>query len=79
MLWAVSLGSRSGLIGLINLDVKCAGARSAGNPPATCDVAGAGNQFTVRIVRHSQRKRGAMDRPDLRNNGASPRPYQVYP
>jgi hypothetical protein len=28
----VCLGSRSSLIGYINLDVKCAGARSAGNP-----------------------------------------------
>ena len=74
-LWAVELGSRSGLIGLITLDVKCAGARSAGNPLATCDVAGAGNQLTVRTVRHSQRKRGATDRPNLRSNGASPRPY----
>jgi hypothetical protein len=27
-------------------------------------------------VRHSQRKRGAMDRPNLRSKGASPRPYQ---
>ena len=45
----------------------CAGARSAGNPHATCDVAGAGVRFTVRLVRHSQRKRGEMDRPDLRN------------
>src|SRR5262249_18136722 len=26
-----------------------------------------------------QRKRGAMDRPDLRSNGASPRPYQDRP
>ena len=34
-------------------------------------------QFTVRIVRHSQRKRGAMDRPDLRSHGASPRPYRA--
>jgi hypothetical protein len=76
-LWTVDLGSRSGLIGLITLDVNCAGARSAGNPLATCDVAGAGNQLTVRIVRHSQRKRGAMDRPDLRSNGASPRPYRA--
>ena len=58
---ALELGSRSGLIGLITLDVNCAGARSAGNPLATCDVAGAGNQRTVRIVRHSQRKRGATD------------------
>ena len=30
-------------IGLITLDVKGAGARSAGNPLATCDVAGVGN------------------------------------
>jgi hypothetical protein len=44
---AVQLGSRSGLIGLINFDVKCAGARSAGNPHATCDVAGAGNGATA--------------------------------
>ena len=73
----VDLGSRSSLIGPITLDVKCAGARSAGNPHATCDVAGAGNQFTVRLVRHSQRKRGAMDRPNLRSNGASPRPYRI--
>src|SRR6266852_8642392 len=62
--------------GPINLVVNCAGARSAGNPLATCDVAGAGNQLTVRIVRHSQRKRGATDRPDLRSNGTSPRPYR---
>src|SRR5262249_41705188 len=75
-LWAVDLGSRSGLIGLITLDVNCAGARSAGNPLATCDVAKAGNQLTVRTVRHSQRKRGATDRPDLRSIGASPRPYR---
>src|SRR5215831_1304088 len=39
----------------ITLDVKCAGARSAGNPHATCDEAGAGNRLTVRLVRHSQR------------------------
>jgi hypothetical protein len=30
-------------IGLINLGMKGAGARSAGNPHATCDVAGAGD------------------------------------
>ena len=31
------------MIGLINLEVKCAGARSAGNPHAACDVEGVGN------------------------------------
>src|SRR6202140_5629195 len=71
----IDLGSRSSLIGPITLDVKCAGARSAGNPHATCDVAGAGNPLTVRLVRHSQRKRGVTDRPNLWSNGASPRPY----
>src|SRR5947199_10244997 len=39
--------SRSGLIGLITLAMKCAGARSAGNPHATCDVAGAGKGATA--------------------------------
>src|SRR5689334_22917625 len=32
------------------------------------DVAGAENRLTVWLVRHSQRKRGATDRPDLRGN-----------
>ncbi len=52
-----------------------AGERSAANPHAPFDVAGIGDQFTARLVRHSQRKRGATDRPDLRNRGANPRPY----
>jgi len=59
--------SRSSTIGHITLDTKQTGAPSAGNPHAGCDVAGAGNGFTVRLLRHSQRKRGATDRPDLRN------------
>src|SRR6266704_3617883 len=36
LLRAVDLSSRSGPIGLITFDVNCAGARSAGNPHATC-------------------------------------------
>src|SRR5262245_10988693 len=43
LVFTIDPGSRSSLIGFITLDVKCAGARSAGNPHATCDVAGAGN------------------------------------
>jgi|SRR5580704_8998658 len=54
-------------IGPINLGTKQTGAPSAGNRHAGCDVAGAGNGFTVWLLRHSQRKRGAMVRLDLRN------------
>ena len=58
---------RPGSIGHITLRGKCAGARSAGKPHAACDVAGAGNGLTVRLVRHSHRKRGETDRPRLRS------------
>jgi hypothetical protein len=50
LLW-VCLGSRSSPIGLISLTANCAGARSAGNPHATCDVAGAGNGATASPTR----------------------------
>jgi hypothetical protein len=33
-----------------------------GNPHATCDVAGAGNKLTLRLVRHSQSKGGKQIR-----------------
>lgn len=56
------------MIGHINLEMKQAGKPSAGNPHAGFDVARAENRLTVWLVRHSQRKRGAMDRPDLRGN-----------
>ena len=46
--------SGSERIGHINLAAKCAGARSAGNPHAACEVAGAGNGPTVWLVRHSR-------------------------
>ena len=59
--------SRPSTIGHITLGTKQTGAPSAGNPHAGCDVAGAGNGFTVWLLRHSQRKRGATARPDLRN------------
>ena len=42
-------------IGLITLDVKGAGARSAGNPLATCDVAGVGNGIFTEDLRASAR------------------------
>src|SRR5277367_6251413 len=59
--------SRPSTIGHITLGTKQTGAPSAGNPHAGCDVAGAGDGFTVWLMRHSQRKRGAMARLDLRN------------
>ena len=59
--------SRPSTIGHITLGTKQTGAPSAGNPHAGCDVAGAGNGFTVWLMRHSQRKRGATARLDLRN------------
>src|ERR1022692_3345454 len=46
---------------------KQAGKPRARNGHAGYDVAGAGNRLTVRLVRHSQRKRGATDRPNLRS------------
>ena len=51
--------SPTGTIGPINLDRKQAGKLSARNLHAGFDEAGVGNQLTVRIVRHSQRKRRA--------------------
>src|SRR5436190_16369150 len=60
--------SQSSSIGHITLGAKQAGKPSAGNPHAGFDVAGTGNRPTVRLVRHSQRKRGATDRLSLRGN-----------
>jgi hypothetical protein len=57
-------GSR---VGHITLDRKRAGKPIAGNRHDGFDVAGAGNQLTVWLVRHSQRKRGATDRLNLRS------------
>src|SRR5664280_1780348 len=59
--------SRPNTISHITLGTKQTGAPSAGNLHAGCDVAGAGNGFTVWLLRHSQRKRGATARLDLRN------------
>src|ERR1017187_5458545 len=63
----VKCESCSSTIGHITLGTKQTGAPSAGNPHAGCDVAGAGNGFTVWLLRHSQRKRGATARLDLRS------------
>ena len=70
---------RPGSIGHITLRGKCAGARSAGKPHAACDVVGAGNGLTVRLVRHSHRKRGETDRPRLRSTAPALDPTGVRP
>ena len=57
--------SNASRIGPINLGVKHAGERSAGNPPAAFDVAGAGN---VRVVSYRLNQR-ASARPYLRGAG----------
>ena len=69
--------SRPGTIGPITLGTKQTGAPSAGNPHAGCDVAGAGNGITVRLLRHSQRKRGATSLARPSEHRASPRPYRL--
>ena len=70
--------SRSSTISHITLDTKQTGAPSAGNPHAGCDVAGAGNGFTVWLLRHSQRKRGETARLDLRNAAPVLDPTGLY-
>jgi len=54
------------LWGHINRDVKSAGARSAGNPPAACDVAGVGDGITELPTRARRWKRRIQPRNFLR-------------
>jgi len=65
------------MIGLINLEVKCAGARSAGNPHAACDVEGVGNGTTDYPSRARRGKPRIQTRVVLMGYRASSRPYQV--
>src|SRR5215469_18175721 len=60
-------GTSPSEIGPINLDRKQAGKPSAGKQHAGFDAAGAGNQLTVWIMRHSQRKRRDPARLNLRS------------
>jgi hypothetical protein len=71
--------SRPSTISHITLGTKQTGAPSAGNLHAGCDVAGAGNGFTVWLLRHSQRKRGATARLDLRNTAPVLDPTGQHP
>jgi hypothetical protein len=54
------------VIGLITLDEKCAGARSAGNPHAACEAEGAGNGATDRPRRARRGKPRRQTRMILR-------------
>src|SRR6266481_933816 len=70
----IRIESTSNRLRPINLLAKRAGERSAGNLHAPFDVAGNGNQLTVRLVRHPQRKRRATDRSNLRSVAPFPDP-----
>ena len=61
------------MIGLITLDVKQTGKRSAGNPHAAFDVAGAGN---VTMVVGMRSKAKAMELPPTPTVRACSRPYR---
>jgi len=63
----VTAESPASRVGHITLGRKRAGKPIAGNRHDGFEVAGAGNQLTVWLVRHSQRKRGATDRLNLRS------------
>ena len=68
--------SRSGSIGPINLEAKRAGERSAGNPPAAFDEAGAGNVAWSRCCDTRDRKSETTGNTNIDlNRRASPRPY----
>src|SRR6266576_1237021 len=63
----VTAESPASRVGHITLDRKRAGKPIAGNRHDGFEVAGTGNQLTGWLVRHSRRKRGATDRPNLRS------------
>ncbi len=63
----VTAESPASRIGHITLGRKRAGKPIAGNRHDGFEVAGTGNQLTVWLVRHSRRKRGATDGPNLRS------------
>src|SRR5580700_3572315 len=63
----------------ITLDKKQAGKPIAGNRHDGFEVAGAGTQLTVWLVRHSQRKRGETDRLNLRSMALALDPTRNWP
>ena len=73
---AVISGSRPILIGPITLATNCAGARSAVNPHAACDVADAGNGVTESPNRARKGKPWTQAKDDPKDHRAGVRPYQ---
>ena len=72
---AVKAEWEPGAIGRISLRAKSARERSAGNPHAAFDEAGAADGMTVMLVRHSHGKPGGTDGLTYRHC-ASPRPHR---
>ena len=75
--FAVIFGSRPILIRLITLAANCAGARSAVNPHAACDVADVGNGATANPNRARRGKPRIQAKDDPTGYRASVRPYQA--
>jgi hypothetical protein len=74
---ATEVESRSGRIGPISLEKKQTGERSAVNPPAAFDVAGAGNVAGPRWCDTRRRKGETTGNTNFDlNRRASPRPYR---
>ena len=73
---AVIFGSRPILIRLITLAANCAGARSAVNPHAACDVADVGDGVTENPKRARRGKPPIQAKDDPTGYRASVRPYQ---
>ena len=73
----VLVESCPGSIGLITLGEKCAGARSAGDPHAACEVAGAGNGATDVPKRARRGKPRIRPRDVLRATAPAPDPTCV--
>src|SRR5215471_9716904 len=71
----LSIESTANWLRLINLLAKRAGERSAGNLHAPFDVAGDGNQLTVRLV-GTPEETGSNRSIAPTEPGAIPRPYQ---
>ena len=74
---AVIFGSRPILIRLITLAANCAGARSAVNPHAACDVADVGDGVTENPKRARRGKPRIRAKDDPTGYRASVRPYQL--